>query len=257
MKTLFLLMGLLILLPARVWAEDAGELQGAMIQAGFSTDQISRVQSIVTTARQSGVPGDVVTSKVYEGMAKHVSPDRIITALEKVTSRYEYGYSLAAKIGRNKEQITGLGNMLTAGIAAGLTRQDAEQIVNRLQSRAPQVEGSELYQLAEESIRAARDMSRQGVSSATTVNVVGTAIQKGYAARDMQTMRSTFNRQAAAASHETLARGYSNAIGRGAQATDLSGIGPGNRGGNSPGTGTGGSGGGAGGGNSGGGGGRR
>ncbi len=228
MKTITLLIALIILLPAGAWAADPTiELNQAMDQAGFSTTQAAQVQSIIDTARRSGVPAEAVRSKVYEGMAKQIDPDRIITAMQRVTSRYEYSYTLARKLTPNSSQAAKLGNTLTAGIAAGLTRRDANRLVNNLQTRAQQIDSKKLYQLAEESMRTARDMSRQGVSSATTADVIGKAVQKGYAARDMQAMRSTFSKQAAQGNRESLARDYGAAIGRGVQANDLSGIGTG------------------------------
>jgi hypothetical protein len=201
-----------------------------MDTAGFSTEQVLQVQNFIKTAQQQGLPADAVSSKVYEGIAKHVDPDRIVQALERVTSRYEYGYTLAHKLTKREKQAVELGNTMTAGIAAGLTRQDAERLVNSLQSRSRQMNNDQLYLLAEETMLTARDLSRQGVSSATTVEVVGKAVQKGFAASEMRTMRSTFSRQGVHGNRESLARNYGTAIDHGMQARDLEAHGTAGRG---------------------------
>ncbi|MEA2114921.1 MAG: hypothetical protein U9P36_06010 [Thermodesulfobacteriota bacterium] len=231
MKKLSLIFCLILFFSSVAFAADTDAiLNRTMDMAGFSTEQVLRVQSMIKTAQQQGLPAEAVSSKVYEGIAKHVDPDRIVQALERVTSRYKYGYTLARKLTKREKQAVKLGNTMTAGIAAGLTRQDAEKLVNSLQTRSRQMNRNELYLLAEETMRTARDLSRQGVSSATTAEVVGKAVHKGFAANEMRTMRSTFSRQGAHKNRESLARGYGTAIDQGIQARDLENLGTGSRG---------------------------
>lgn len=231
MKNLSIIFCLILFFSSVAFAGDTDStLNRTMDTAGFSAEQVLRVQSMIMTAQQQGLPADAVSSKVYEGIAKHVDPDRIVQALERVTSRYKYGYTLARKLTKKEKQAVELGNTMTAGIAAGLTRQDAEKLVNSLQLRSRQMNRNELYLLAEETMLTARDLSRQGVSSATTAEVVGKAVQKGFAANEMRTMRSTFSRQGAHGNHESLAKGYGTAIDHGAQARDLEGHGTGSKG---------------------------
>ncbi len=223
MKILLHLFWILIVLPSVVQAGNPDfALNEAMDRAGFSNVQSERVQSIIETASQQGLPSEALAGKVYEGVAKNIDPDRIITALERVTSRYEYGYGLAQKMTHSRDKAVELGNTVTAGIAAGLTRQDAEKIVSSLQARSRQMDSTEdVYRLAEQTMLTARDMSRQGVSSSTTAEVIGKAVEKGYATAEMQTLRHTFNRQAAHANREALARDYGTAIDRGIEAHEL------------------------------------
>jgi uncharacterized membrane protein YgcG len=223
MKKIIFLLWLLVVFAAGVWAGDSDTaLVRTMNEAKFSTDQLKQVQTMIETARQQGLPADALSSKVHEGVAKNIDPDRIIEALDRVTDRYHYSYSLAYKITRDKKQAVELGNTMTAGIAAGLRRQDAEKIVDSLQARSRKLNSEqELYRLTEESMLMARDMSRQGISSATSAEVIGKAVQKGFAAKEMQTMRHTFNKQAVHANRESLARGYGAAIERGMQANEL------------------------------------
>ncbi len=231
MKNLSLIFCLFLFYSSVATAGDTDPtLTRTMDSAGFSEEQVLQVQSMIKTAQQQGFPADAVSGKIYEGVAKHVDPDRIVQALERVTSRYEYGHALALKLTNREQQAARLGNTITAGIAAGLTRQDAEKIVNSLQSRSRQMNRNELYLLAEETMLTARDMSRQGVSSETTAGVVGQAVQKNFAAGEMRTMRNTFSRQEAEGNRDSLARDYGTAIGHGVQAGDLEGHGTEGRG---------------------------
>ncbi len=230
MKKLSLIFCLILFFSSVAFAADTDStLTRTMDTAGFSAEQVRQVQSMVKTAQQQGLPADAMSSKVYEGIAKHVDPDRIVQALERVTSRYEYGYTLARKLTKREKQVVKLGNTVTAGIVAGLTRQDAEKLVNSLQLRSRQMNHNELCLLAKETMLTARDLSRQGVSSATTAEVVGKAVQKGFAASEMRTMRSTLSRQEAHGNRESLARDYGTAIDHGVQAHDLEGHGTGGR----------------------------
>jgi len=222
MKKFVLLLYLILFFASTTFAEVADtKLQQIMTEAGFSNHQVIQVQSMINSAQQKGLPPEAVTSKVYEGIAKHVAPERIVQALERVTSRYEYGYGLAEKLVKEKTQIAELGTTVAAGVAAGLTHQDAEKIAGSLHSRSGQVSQDEFYSLAEETMRTARDLSRQGVSSATTAEVVGEAVQKGFNASEMQTMRGSFNKQGAHGNVESLAKSYGNAIKEGVGARGL------------------------------------
>lgn len=231
MKNLFLtLCFFLIFSPLAHAGDTETTLTRAMDTAGFSSLQIQQVQGIVKTAQQQGLPAEAVTSKVFEGIAKHVDPDRIVQALQRVTSRYQNGYSLARKLTTKDKQAVKLGNTLTAGMAAGLTRDDANKLINELKSRSSRMDRNDFYLLAEETMLTARDLCRQGVSSATTAEVVGKAVQKGFAAKDMHTMRNTFSRQGVHGNRESLAKNYTAAIDHGMQAHDLEAHSSGSRG---------------------------
>ncbi|OEU47077.1 MAG: hypothetical protein BA866_10795, partial [Desulfobulbaceae bacterium S5133MH15] len=231
MKNLSLIFCLILFCSSVASAGDTDStLTRTMDSAGFSEEQVLQVQSMIKTAQQQGLPVNAVSGKVYEGISKHVDPDRIVQALERVTSRYEYCHALALKLTNREQKAARLGNTITAGIAAGLTRQDAEKLINSLQSRSRQMNRDELYLLAEETMLTARDMSRQGVSSGTTAGVVSQAVQKNFAAGEMRTMRNTFSRQGVQGNRESLARNYGTAIGHGVQAGDLEGHDPEGRG---------------------------
>ena len=192
-----------------------------MTEAGFSQLQVSQVQSMIETAPQKGLQPEALTSKVYEGIAKRVGPDRIVQALERVTSRFEYGHKLAGELVQGKTQVRELGKTVASGVAAGLTHQDVEKITASLLSKSATVNQNDFYALTEETMRTARDLSRQGVSSATTAKVVGYAVKSGFDAKEMQTMRGSFNKQGVHGNVESLAKSYGTAIEQGVRAQDL------------------------------------
>jgi len=222
MKKLLFVFSLLLLCSSTAFGDTTDPaLTRTMEESGFSANQVLQVQNTINTAQTLGIPEDVVVGKVHEGIAKQVDPERIVQALERVTTRYEYGYKLARDLAREKSQVAPLGNSITAGIAAGLTPEHARDLVNQLQSRSGQLDSDELYSLAEETMLTARDLCRQGVSSTTTRDMVDNAVQQGFEAHEMHTMRNTFNRQEMQENRESLAKDFSRAIEHGAQAGDL------------------------------------
>ena len=150
--------------------------------------------------------------KAYEGMAKQVPVPSIIGAMERVASRYEHAFNLAEQLPLGKERVNQFGRDLAACLAAGMTLEDAEQLVNQLNAVERQMARAELQELVSESLLTARDMTRRGVSSGSAVEVVSRAIEKGFGAGDMQSLRHSFTSRSAHISVESLAKSYSNAI---------------------------------------------
>ncbi len=213
---------LFLLLTSAAFAGELDEnMTRVMNKAGFAPQQISRVQQLISVAKQKGLPEKAIAGKVHEGIAKGIAPENIVRATERVTSRYEYGYDLAERLADNKQQVARLGNTVAAGIAAGLQRRDAEKIVNSLHSKSQGMDRKGLYSLAEETLLTARDMSRRGVSSATTAEVVGKAVEKGFDAHGMRTMRRSFSRHGGPGNAESLAMDYGKAIEQGVEAGGL------------------------------------
>ena len=211
-----------LFLSTVAWAADKNpELSMIMESAGFRSEQVLQVEDMITTAEQHGLPADKIAGKVFEGIAKNVDPERIIQAMQRVVDRYEYGYHLAQKLTKNKKQSVALGNTMVGSMAAGLTRQDAEKIVENLRVRSENMNKNASSLLAQETIKTARDLCRQGVSSETAEDILGKAARKGFSAEDMTTFRNTFNQQGINANHESLAKNYGRAIDQGARAQDL------------------------------------
>ncbi len=194
---------------------EAVGITRAMVEADFAEDHILRAQDIIVQVGQEELPVKAIIGKAYEGIAKHVQPALILQAMEKVTSRYEFSFKKAGILAQTGKEKNRMGQILATGIAAGLTTQDVEEIIDTLQDRGRQMSATELQDLAEETLETARDMARQGVSSHLAAEVVNRAMQRGFDAANMKSVRSSFRGQDDTSSVESFARGYSRAIEQG------------------------------------------
>ena len=216
--------------------EDVVRLTRAMLQNRFEERQIQLAHALMIEAKNSGMPVQLLMNKAFEGMAKSVPPGLVVGAMEKVQSRNAFAFQRAARLTNDRSRTENLGRTLAAGLAAGLSEQDAEKITQMVQQRAGSMNSDQAYSLALESYQTARDISRLGVSSQAVTSMVTRALDKGFNHEDMRDMRSAFMTQARHAEPQNLAHGYAAAIqeGKGFQQ------GPGAAGGQSGGPGTGG-----------------
>ena len=240
-------------------SEDAIQLVLAMNANRFKEEQILKAQGIVLEAQRRGLPTKPVINKVFEGMAKQVAPERTLQAMEAVSSRYAFAYDQARSITKNTEQAGQLGNMLAESLAAGLKEQDALQIMSQLQEKSPKMNRDQMDELAAACLAMARDMSRLGVSSNLSSQVISSALSNGLNAASIASMHQSLVAQSQTHSAQALAQGLAHGAQHGQSAQGLGGQsghgGQGGQGGSGgSGGGAGGGGGGAGGGGSGGGG---
>jgi len=240
-------------------SEDAIQLVLAMNANRFKEEQILKAQGIVLEAQRRGLPTKPVINKVFEGMAKQVAPERTLQAMEAVSSRYAFAYDQARSITKNTEQAGQLGKMLAESLAAGLKEQDALQIMSQLQEKSPKMNRDQMDELAAACLAMARDMSRLGVSSDLSSQVISSALSNGLNAASIASMHQSLVAQSQTHSAQTLAQGLAHGAQQGQSAQGLGGQsghgGQGGQGGSGgSGGGAGGGGGGAGGGGSGGGG---
>ena len=231
-------------------SEDAIQLVLAMNANRFKEEQILKAQGIVLEAQRRGLPTKPVINKVFEGMAKQVAPERTLQAMEAVSSRYAFAYDQARSITKNTEQAGQLGNMLAESLAAGLKEQDALQIMSQLQEKSPKMNRDQMDELAAACLAMARDMSRLGVSSDLSSQVISSALSNGLNAASIASMHQSLVAQSQTHSAQTLAQGLAHGAQQGQSAQGLGGqSGHGGQGGQG---GSGGSGGGVGGGGGGG-----
>jgi hypothetical protein len=225
---------------------DVAKLTHAMQQHNFSGQQIQAAHALLIEAHTSGMPVEALISKAFEGMAKNVPAPLIVNAMQTVQSRNSFAFQSAAQLADQKDRAQNLGRALAAGLAAGLSREDAEQITQMIQQRAGSLNSAQAYSLALASYQTARDASRLGVSSQAVTGMVTAALAKGFSPEDMQALHNSFISRAQQSEPQNLARGITTAIekGTGSQAGHSVGSG-GNLGGSGSG-GTGSAGGGSG-----------
>jgi len=226
--------------------DDAIKMTRSMLENEFSIDNTLKAQQIIMKAHNKGLPIEPLENKAFEGMTKNVKADRIVRAMETVLSRYAFAYERAAVLAKQKEQLSRLGNTLAAGLAAGLNNRDAAKICSTVQNRAQKMNSIEHNRLAFETLKTARDMARLRVTSKAVADVLIQALQKGYSAEEMKTMRAAFMTHSRTTSPQNLAKSYSRAIQHGKSTHGFESPGGGGGSGGSGG-GSGGSGGGSGG----------
>jgi hypothetical protein len=192
--------------------ENVVKLTRAMLQSKFNEQQIQLSHALMIEAKNSGMPVQPLMNKAFEGMAKSVSPPLIVGAMETVQSRNAFSYQRAARFAKNKSHTANLGRALSAALAAGFSKEDADKITNMLQQRAKSMKTDQAYSLALECFKTARDISRLGVSSQSVTNMLAGALNKGFNHQDMHAMRSAFMTQARQSQPQNLVRSYSAAI---------------------------------------------
>jgi len=215
---------ILLCAPAVMANENFARATLAMDKSGFTEKQRTQVEETLSFAQQQGLPDNVVTDKLQEGIAKNVAPERIVRAVKQIASRYNHAHSLAKEVVKNKQEVTQLGNIVASGMAAGLTAKDAEKIIAEIRAKHPQP--AESYALAKETMLMARDLSRRGIASEKTAGIVDKVLQRGLSAKEMRSVREDFNVQRGHQAIESVAGGYSSATGMASHAAGhASGIG--------------------------------
>jgi hypothetical protein len=223
------------------------KLTRAMLQNKFDAQQIQVAHTLMIEAKNSGMPVQPLMNKAFEGMAKGVDPLLIVGAMETVQSRNFSAYRNAAKLSGNQSQIANLGRALSAALAAGFSKEDADRLTQMNRQRAQTMPPDEAYSLALECFKTARDVSRLGVSSQAVTNMLAGALSKGFNHQDMRAMRNAFMTQAQKSQPQNLARRYAAAIQEGKGFQEGSGGGEGSGGAGPGASGSGGSGSGSGG----------
>jgi len=228
-------------------SEDAIQLVQAMNANRLQEEQILKAQAIVLEAQGRGLPTKPVINKAFEGMAKQVAPERTLQAMEAVSSRYAFAFDHARSITKSTEQTGRLANMLAESLAAGLKEQDASQIMSQLQEQSPKMNRDQIDELAAACLAMARDMSRLGVASTLSSQVISSALSNGLNAANIASMHQSLVSQSQTHSAQAVAQGLAQGMQHGQSAQGLGSTtggqpGPGGHGG------SGGSGGGAGGG---------
>lgn len=239
--------------------DQAQKMLTQMVRNRFQEQSRIRAQQVVMNAAKAGLPTGPLMSKAMEGMAKHVSEQRVIQAMEAVQSRYSSARQMAKALSENEESIDMLTHSIADSMSAGMHAEDmqavATQIRGRLQARTHS--RTENDQLAIQTMETVCTMARLGVRSADVSETVTRALQNRYTHQEMKQLRHSMMQNAHLATPRQIASRHAGAIGKGGQSSGSggSGSGSGAGAGGAGGSGSGGSGGGgSGGGGSGGGG---
>ena len=205
-------------------SEDAIQFIQAMNANRFQEEQILKAQAIVLEAQGRGLPTTPVINKAFEGMAKQVAPERTLQAMEAVSSRYAFAYDQARSITQNTEQGGRLGDMLAESLAAGFKQQDAYQIIGKIKEQSSKMNQNQMDGLAEACLAMARDMSRLGVSSNLSSQVISSALSNGLNAASIASMHQSLVAQSQTNSAQALAQGLAHGMQQGQSVQGLGGM---------------------------------
>ena len=192
--------------------ESVVRLTRAMLQNKFDEQQVKLVHSLMIEAKNSDMPVQPLMNKAFEGMTKNVDPSLVVGAMKTVQSRNAFAYQHAAWFSKNKVQTANLGRTLSAALAAGFSKEDANKVTKMLQQRAKSMKSDKAYNLALESFKTTRDVSRLGVTSQAVTNMLVAALKQGFDHQEMRAMLSTFMAKAHQSQPQNLAHSYSAAI---------------------------------------------
>ncbi len=202
-------------IQAGVASDIAIELTRVLRRNDFNDKQIQRAHALLIKAQRAGLPLQPIVSKAYEGIAKQVPPDTTLTAMDAVLSRYDFAYSRVGRLSSRNDQRNRLGQALAAGIAAGVSPEDADAMVAAVQQHADATRSDQAGELALSAFETARDAARLGVSSTAAAGLVIQALTKGLSLAEMQAMHQSFLSQSRNALPENLAQSYAAAIQQG------------------------------------------
>jgi hypothetical protein len=242
-----------VLLPPLAWSApggapdelSAGRVATAMRNGGWPEDAVTRAQDIVREAHQQGLPTEPIVNKALEAIAKRVPPARALQAMEAVRARYSIAYAHARGLARRPEQVSSLAHVMAEALTAGLREPQLEDIVQALQAQSQRLDEDGMRELGAACLAMARDMSRLGISSALTGEVVAGAVSAGLNAAAVASMNQGLIAQSQSQSAQSVAEGLAHGVSQGHGAAAHGG--QGGAGGSSGGAGGGGSGGGGGG----------
>lgn len=139
--------------------------------AGYSTKNMIRIRSMIQASFKE--QAEKIAQKTAEGIAKNVSEDRVMGALEKVQSRYEYAKQIAVKAKVSAKTMNNVTDLTADAMAAGAKIQNLEKVAAAI---AEQKEEREQYAVAVMSLY--REMARYGTEDIKSSEVAVMAMKK-------------------------------------------------------------------------------
>ncbi|MBW1850935.1 MAG: hypothetical protein JRJ15_05810 [Deltaproteobacteria bacterium] len=200
------------MIRAGIDTDDAIRMTRAMLGSRFRQEQTLKAQEIVMRACKEGLPVEPIMNKAHEGMAKRAQHENIIRAMEKVMSRYAFGYQQACKLTQKEAQKERIMEQVAECVTAGMTDFDVDRLVYQLKYRGQAMPKDEAVGLAIETFRAAKDITRLHVHSMKASDLALEALKHHYGMREMASMRQSFMMHARDTSANTVAEAYLEAI---------------------------------------------
>ncbi len=230
-------------------AEPVQVMFSLMYQNRYQEQNIVRAGKTILGAADKGLPTEPVINKAMEGMAKQVSEEQVIAAMETVRNRYSNAYRLAGSLSDDRKNTAIMAEAIAGSLAAGMADKEMDKIMDRLRERTQKQTSVQADKLSLQTMLTVRSMMRLGANPADTSDTVRQALEQRYTAQQMEQLRNQFFDEAPKTSAKQLAQQYARSIGKGGNSSsgssgsDGGGSGSGGSGGSgSGGSGSGGSG---------------
>ena len=168
-----------ILARSGVNHEDAVQLATLFYSAGFSETQMAKAQHILSLSSLDHLPTEPIIAKALEGKAKHIEPDGILEAMERVRQRQLFALAQAKKLAWDDDNIRPLTIEFTSTLAAGISRNDLESLIDFLHHEKGRFKAQKIDEVAVESCAVLRDLARMSLPSSDALRAVVIALQEG------------------------------------------------------------------------------
>ncbi|KPJ79004.1 MAG: hypothetical protein AMJ54_00655 [Deltaproteobacteria bacterium SG8_13] len=219
-----------LMIRAGVPEEQAVQMVQTMERQQVREEQIVRAQQMVMNANKQGLPVGPMISKAMEGLAKGVSTENTLEAMEQVADRYSLASRHARQLAADEARQEQLRDMIADCLAAGIRDRDLDRIMEQLQQRSRQMSRSQTEEYALATMQNTRTMARMAVKSSVAADVVCAALQNRYTTREMQQLHEQFIHQSRQASPNQVATAYARAISGGDRGGSLGQSGSGDHG---------------------------
>ncbi|MGC8925868.1 MAG: hypothetical protein ACP5LO_07590 [Calditerrivibrio sp.] len=203
---------------------------GMLMQSRYSNQEKNQILSQMREAFQKGATQEAIANKVGEGLAKNVSADQMVKALNNVGNRYSFAKLIAERITQEEKVKNRIMSNIAEALTAGMHEKDVESLMSRDRVRKDK-------ELAAEVSEMARDMVRARINSQDVAKTIGVGIEKGYSAKEMAEIRAMFRNNLRNMNANELAMnmkyGFEKGYKGGQMAGSMSGTGNGGSGGGS------------------------
>jgi len=196
----------------------------SMIEDNFTEKQIIAGHEILIKAQKQhlDLAQEDIINKLHEGIAKNVSPEKILQVMETYRERHEFAASRVEDINAGEQQARLMAKQIVDCLTAGMDVSDVNKMMGVLQQKTKNAGRAEASGLSEKTLETARTMARAGVDSKDIVDVMNNALKRNYNAGDMVKLGDNFMAQArGSSSAPALARAYADAIENGAKPDQL------------------------------------
>jgi len=198
-----------------------------MISDSFTEQQIIAGHELLIKAKRQNIVEEPIINKLHEGIAKNVTAENILQAMEKVRARYELANTYTQNMKTDEQQTKAMANEMAECMAAGMDKNSMSKIMEMLQTKTRNTNKEESLRLNKKTLETARTMARSGADPKDIVDVVNNAFKRNYNAGQIEKLGNTFLTQARGSSSASeLAKTYSNAIKNGATPDNIGSFNP-------------------------------